>query len=351
MHLASVKEYTDSLRDLLHTVIADHVLYLPIASASLLSGGIDSSTVTSLACRVLAELGQGCQMTAFSIGHRALEYDTDAFYRDDVVRCLGIPCYVTWANASSSWVEWRFPEPRNPLLVGAYRDLFKVMQLLGVRSVICGHGGDEMFTGFPDVKDLDEHMRGVVSKIASTCNALSLPKWIKIDSATAQSLYEEFLSVPFFSRNGNIQLLLEGIHSEWTRVGYRILEEIGMHHNVTVRCPLLDRRIVEWAAKAPPNVKLRGSLTKYVLRRAAQRLVPSTVLSRRDKANAEHFIRDVVRLHLNKLRTRLLQGEVKAMIDASLFIEDIGNWLGSEAWFPIHIENALSIVHWFANGE
>jgi len=350
-HLASVKAYVDSLRDLLYTVIADHVLYPPVASASLLSGGIDSSSVTSLACRVLRELGQGRQMTAFSIGHGALEYDTDAAYRDDVVRYLGIPWYVTWANASSSWVEWRFPEPRNPLLVGPYRDLFEVMQKLGVRSVICGHGGDEMFTGFPDVKDLDGHVRIAVSKITTTSNALNLPKWIKIDPATAQSLCEEFVSVPFFSRNGNIQVLLEAIHSEWTRVGYRIFQDIGMQYNVIVRCPLLDRRIVEWVAKAPPNIRLRGSTTKYVLRRAAQRLVPSSVLLRRDKANADHFIRDVVRLNLNKVRRRLLQGEVKEIIDASLFIEDIRNWLNSEGWFPIHIESALSILHWFANRQ
>jgi hypothetical protein len=163
--------------------------------------------------------------------------------------------------------------------------------------------------------------------------------------------HEEFVSVPFFSRNGNIQVLLEAIHSEWTRVGYRIFQDIGMQYNVIVRCPLLDRRIVEWVAKAPPNIRLRGSTTKYVLRRAAQRLVPSSVLLRRDKANADHFIRDVVRLNLNKVRRRLLQGEVKEIIDASLFIEDIRNWLNSEGWFPIHIESALSILHWFANRQ
>lgn len=49
------------------------------------------------------------------------------------------------------------------------------------------------------------------------------------------------------------------------------------------RTPFLDHRIVEFAFRLPPELKVREMTSKYILRRAARGIVPDEVIDRRDK--------------------------------------------------------------------
>lgn len=57
-------------------------------------------------------------------------------------------------------------------------------------------------------------------------------------------------------------------------------DRMSMAHSLEVRVPFLDHRLVEFAATIPAALKIRGDQTKYLLRRAAAELVPSSVLER-----------------------------------------------------------------------
>jgi asparagine synthase (glutamine-hydrolysing) len=54
----------------------------------------------------------------------------------------------------------------------------------------------------------------------------------------------------------------------------------SMAQSLEVRSPLLDQDVVEFAARLPRPLKLRGLTTKYVLRQAMARLLPQVVLNR-----------------------------------------------------------------------
>jgi len=54
-------------------------------------------------------------------------------------------------------------------------------------------------------------------------------------------------------------------------------------HSLENRCPFLDHRIIEFAFRLPPKMKIREMTTKSILRRAARGLVPDAILDRRDK--------------------------------------------------------------------
>jgi asparagine synthase (glutamine-hydrolysing) len=54
----------------------------------------------------------------------------------------------------------------------------------------------------------------------------------------------------------------------------------SMAHGLEVRSPLLDHELVEFAASLPPSLKLRGNVSKYLLRSVAQSLLPAEVLRR-----------------------------------------------------------------------
>jgi asparagine synthase (glutamine-hydrolysing) len=53
--------------------------------------------------------------------------------------------------------------------------------------------------------------------------------------------------------------------------------------SLEVRAPFLDPRVAEFAASLPANYKLRGSTTKYILKKASAPLLPSFVTRRGKK--------------------------------------------------------------------
>ena len=61
------------------------------------------------------------------------------------------------------------------------------------------------------------------------------------------------------------------------------VDRASMACSLEVRVPLLDRRVVEVAASLPPQLKLRGLRTKYILKKTMQARVPAAVLARPKK--------------------------------------------------------------------
>ena len=58
------------------------------------------------------------------------------------------------------------------------------------------------------------------------------------------------------------------------------VDRMSMAHSLEVRPPLLDHRIVEFAARLPENFKVRGSATKWILKRAMRGKLPREILNR-----------------------------------------------------------------------
>src|SRR5207245_2209867 len=54
----------------------------------------------------------------------------------------------------------------------------------------------------------------------------------------------------------------------------------SMACSLEARSPFLDYRLVEWAAGLPPELKLRGRTSKYLLKRALGDVLPARILQR-----------------------------------------------------------------------
>jgi asparagine synthase (glutamine-hydrolysing) len=63
----------------------------------------------------------------------------------------------------------------------------------------------------------------------------------------------------------------------------RFEDRNSMAHSIEARVPFLDHRLVELAFSLPDDEKIDGAETKVVLRRAMRGIVPQVVLDRRDK--------------------------------------------------------------------
>ncbi len=60
-----------------------------------------------------------------------------------------------------------------------------------------------------------------------------------------------------------------------------LTDRMSMAHALEVRVPFLDHVLLEYAATIPPELKLRGSERKHILKRAVADLLPPSVLDRR----------------------------------------------------------------------
>ena len=106
-------------------------------------------------------------------------------------------------------------------------------------------------------------------------------------------------------------------------------DKTSMAANLEVRVPFLNREMIEFAARMPANLKLRGFKRKYILKRALEKVLPHEVVWRK-KAGFGAPIRSWLRGALRPLVDDLLSeetvkkrglfqpAEVRRIIDANL---------------------------------
>ena len=58
-------------------------------------------------------------------------------------------------------------------------------------------------------------------------------------------------------------------------------DQMSMAASIESRVPFLDHQLVEFAARMPERMKVRGMTTKYVLRKAMEGVLPPAILSRK----------------------------------------------------------------------
>src|SRR5436190_14436297 len=106
-------------------------------------------------------------------------------------------------------------------------------------------------------------------------------------------------------------------------------DKTAMAANLEVRVPFLNREMLELAARLPPDLKLKGLKRKYILKKAAEQLLPRDVIWRK-KAGFGAPIRSWLRGPLRPMVEDLLAAEtirrrglfrpeeVRRIIDANL---------------------------------
>src|SRR5262249_44553795 len=58
------------------------------------------------------------------------------------------------------------------------------------------------------------------------------------------------------------------------------VDRMSMAHSIEARVPLLDHRLVEFAATIPPELQLKNGRTKHVFKRALDGILPDAILTR-----------------------------------------------------------------------
>lgn len=112
-------------------------------------------------------------------------------------------------------------------------------------------------------------------------------------------------------------------------------DRMSMAHSIEVRTPFLDHRIVEFAARLPENLKIRGGQLKFVLRELMKNRLPPSVLHRPKEGfdiPAHDWLRTVLRpLLLDTLNERTVR-------QSGIF-----SWPAIEASIRAHMERRANL--------
>ena len=296
-----------------------------------LSGGLDSTVTTALACRALPRT-----VATFSLTFDDPEFDESGYQRA-VVAELGTRHHTL--RIARSDIGAAMPavvrHAERPMLRAAPVPLFLLsrhVRDLGCKVVLTGEGADEMLGGYDIFKE---------AKLRRFCGAQPdsklrprlfsrlypyLPQLARQSPAYLQAFFQvrpDELSDPFLSHRPRwdltarlktflapdlraraastdaVETLRETLPPDFTRwhpfnqaqylettmllPGYILStqgDRVAMAHAVEGRFPFLDHRLVEFASRLPVKLKMRGLREKHLLKRATRHLVPESVRRR-----------------------------------------------------------------------
>lgn len=330
----TINEAAEELEKLLTDAVRIR-LRADVQVAAYLSGGLDSSATTALIKKVAPETLQ-----TFSIGFEDGEFD-ETPYQQEVSRYLGTR--HTAFTCTRQDIGNYFPQvvwhSEIPILRTAPVPMFclsKKVRENKIKVVITGEGADEMLAGYDIFKE------GIIREFwsrqpNSKYRPLLLQKlypYLAQFQGKNKSMLKFFFgyqlqdtSSPFYShvlrwRNtSNIQnffsedmksdlngfdqyelvkkMLPNGFDrydrlnkSQWLESSIFMSsyllssqgDRVGMANSVEGRYPFLDYRVIEFAAKLPPDYKMHGLNEKFILKRMMDNRLPESVLKRPKQA-------------------------------------------------------------------
>jgi asparagine synthase (glutamine-hydrolysing) len=283
-----------------------------------LSGGIDSSAITAIACR---EVDYGFHTFTAGFGPTVSEFA----FAEEVSQHLGTIHHEVDIEPGDVLRElpsitWHFDEPIGDAAVIANFFLAREARK-NVKVVLAGEGSDELFGGYSSYRhgvrwspwfSLPRFLRRGLDR------AISLAPWSGDPFHNRIPVYMHYLGQESLEAAQIYAWRITGITDDELRwlgngdctgartrprmsLGFqdplnRILaldcmnhlpdlylmkaDKATMAHSVEERVPTLDRDLVEFAFRIPSSLKIRGGVEKYIWRRAVRDLLPRSILER-----------------------------------------------------------------------
>jgi asparagine synthase (glutamine-hydrolysing) len=284
-----------------------------------LSGGLDSSSIICLMAQFVDE-----PVSAFSVAYddkgfserRFMQAMTDALpLRAHTVMPTGEDLFDTLTR-----IIWHNDEPSSSMGQYSQWQVMKLAAEKGVTVILNGQGGDELLAGYYRYMPTYVHelmragnwrqamieLRGDARlhehSLAQNVKQVlypSMPGFLKsayTKMLSTQSRPDKFLSRGFltsYANNGQANprrpaSLHEHLAQDLTETSVPYLvhheDRCSMAFGREIRLPFLDHRLVELAFRMPAAMKIRGGVTKQVLRQAMKNQgMPEAILQRHDK--------------------------------------------------------------------
>ncbi|HSG40437.1 MAG TPA: asparagine synthase C-terminal domain-containing protein [Thermoanaerobaculia bacterium] len=308
MNLPDDDAYADAFREIFARILTGYPTSEPVGIT--LTSGMDSTTVAAM----LRLSSPNLQMTAFSWVAPEIPKSDEGPATALVAERLECPMVPIYAD--QHWPLRREPSIRPSRASPAflyYTDLweetFDTVRDQGIRHLFSGVSGDHLFGGnvysYADLlltgrwtrlmRDLQFHLgftqigaRGILRKMilgplvrSVLINSKPWPAvpWL---NPQYETLRQHPVSGPrnlLPGRRQRLDLLRDPLLPQVIC----LINELAEKHGITVLHPLLDHRLIEFAASLPTEQTFSAGVRKVILRRAMRGLLPDSTLDRREK--------------------------------------------------------------------
>ncbi len=353
----------DAVQEL--TAIFDESVKLRLISdvplGAFLSGGVDSSAVVASMAGIMGDIA----VKTSSIGFSEEKFNELAFaqmvsqrYQTDHREAVVNPDALDIIEK----IVWHFDEPFADSSAIPTWYVSKITRE-NVTVALSGDGGDENFAGYTQRYSMNRFEHGIRKKIPSAIRTSLLGPiaalYPRIDSLPRPLRLKHFLtnlSLPmeqayfrdmsfYFTEDDKKMLYCPDMkkvlkdHSSFDVLG-RFFEKIttadpvsraqyvdiktymtedilvkvdrmSMAHSLEVRAPILDHKLMEFAAKLPSRLKLNGNESKYIFKKMNEKRLPRDILYRKKQGFSVPL-------------SDWLKGKLKPMVDETLFGEKSG---------------------------
>ncbi|KOG54123.1 asparagine synthase [Streptomyces griseoflavus] len=313
------REHTDDLDTTVRTVrelledIVERQLIADVPLCTLLSGGLDSSAVTALAARSLAERGAG-PVRSFSVDFAGNERDFTAnvvHSSPDAPYAAEMADHVAADHTNLVISLEELTDPRIRALVpkaydapaamlgDGYASLYLLFRAIRERSTVAlsGEAADELFGGYgwfhaPELRDAKTFPWVAAGyDLIPMLSGLIDPGLIAdldIDGYRAQRYSEALAEVPVLPGEGAAERRIREVsYLSVTRFVPLLLDRkdrMSMAVGLEVRVPFCDHRLVEYTFNVPWSMKFFDGKEKSLLRAATRDLLPRSIVERKKSA-------------------------------------------------------------------
>ncbi len=352
----SLNEAEGELLSILEEAVRLHMI-ADVPVGVLLSGGVDSTGVLSFAVRETDK-----DISSFTVGFSGGEVADERPYARLAAKAFGTQHYEMtispqdFASFMPQYV-WHMEEPVcEPPAIAMY--YVSKLAKAHVKVLLSGEGGDEAFAGYSNYRNLVwlERVKGALSPLRGTlARGLSLADSVFHLPRVGQyaPLMKDSFPGYYYSRTSNphrnsgnrlgemysadfagmvdrehslaplrqLQARVQGKNTleamlyidtkTWLPDDLLIkADKMTMANSIELRVPLLDHKVLEFAASLPPDFKINGFTSKYILKKVLSRKIPREIRDRKKagfpvpyESWLRNDLRDVVRSVLTDRKT------------------------------------------------
>jgi asparagine synthase (glutamine-hydrolysing) len=297
-----------------------------------LSGGLDSSAVVAMAKKAMP----GKKLKCYTIDAGEIEaegFANDLHYAKLVAQHLDIDLEIVEGKVEIiqdfDKMVYHLDEPQADAAPLHVLNICKKARQQGYIVLLGGTAGDDLFSGYRrhQVLEYEKYFEKIplvgrrllkrisssallnsnnstIRRIKKTLNDIDKTKlermtgyyaWLNLDKN--KKLFNSNIQKEIESYNPSDILInsLKNIPSETSELNQMLYwemkyfltdhnlnytDKLSMAVGVEVRVPFLDKELVEFSVKIPPELKLKGKTTKYILKKVMERYLPNEVIYR-----------------------------------------------------------------------
>jgi asparagine synthase (glutamine-hydrolysing) len=283
-----------------------------------LSGGMDSSTVATLASRLYRQSAGGAFAAITAVSEQ--ESNNEARFAEMVVKASDLdwhpvkPGYRDFTDTLDAVVRAQEEPFGSPSLTMQYF-VMKTARDNGITVLLDGQGGDETLLGYEKYYAAyiasSFRREGIGATLAairasarnnSKMGSVNMAKYL-VGGMVAPARYAFYKQrhrhftrhaarpphLSAFARNCFDSFELQKLEIESTNLPIllRYEDKNSMAHSIEARLPFLDYRLLEMSLSLPDTYKIRDGWSKWILRKTMETRMPAEIVWRKNKFGFE----------------------------------------------------------------